>query len=327
MKKQFLLPLIISLTLILSFTGCSKKAATNEYGTFISMDDASQKAQKSKQNILLIVTTGIDDETSKLFVENVMASPDFKKITSSYATVNFDFSEESYKKTVVKEEATNSDNEAAEKFAEVMYENARIASLLNVQATPSVYLFTAEKYFIAEAVFENDIQTVSELEELLKSYDDTCSTINEMVTSTKKGSITERVQAIDVLFEQTEAGYRTFLTTLINQVVEIDKNNESGLVSKYIVAKANAKASDFFVKGQVNEAIICFTEAAKEKFVEPSHAQQLYYMAAYLLAMSGSTDYATMVNYLQQAVDSDPTSPTVAEIQDFMNYIQGTIAQ
>jgi len=324
-KIKFALVLLVFSLLLVS---CGKKSEVNENGCFISMDAASENAKKNKQDILLIVTTGEDDIASKAFVDNVLAAPDFKKeIASKYSTVNFDFSEASYQKTVVKEDATADEQKAAETYADLMYKNARVASMLNVQAAPAVYLFTKEKYFITEIVFDNDVANVGEFAEMVAQWSDLSTSVNEMVRATEKGTVSERVQAIDTLFEATDTGYKVFLSDLIDKVIELDKKNESGYLSKYILAKANSKASDFFLDGKTTEAVLCFVEAAKQQYVEPIHVQQLYYMAAYILAMSGSTDYKTMLEYLQSSIDAAPDSETVTGIQMFKSYIEANTAQ
>lgn len=326
MKKFY--TLFLSLLVLISFISCGKKSNVSENGCFNTLDDASESAKKNKQNILLIVTTGEDDIASKSFIENVLSAPDFKKeISTKYATVNFDFSEASYQKTVVKEDATKEEQSAAEAYADLMYENARVASLLNIQAAPAVFLFTKEKYFITEIVFEKDVSNVSEFYSLISREDDLAATINEMVRATEKGSVADRVIAIDVLFESTDSVYKSFLGDLIDKVVELDKKNESGLLSKYILAKANTKASDFFMEGKIPEAVVCFTEAAKQQYVEPIHVQQLYYMAAYILAMSGSTDYTSMLDYLQKSLDAAPESETAAGIEMFKSYIEANVIE
>lgn len=327
MKNKIKFALVL-VTLCFVFAGCGKKVETNENGCFLTLDAASENAKKHNQDILLIVTTGEDDVASKTFVDNVLNAPDFKKdITTKYSVVNFDFSEASYMKTVVKEEASSDEQKAAEAYADLMFENARIASLLNVQAAPAVYLFTKEKYFIAELIFENDVSSVKEFADLLAELNENSNNVNALVRATEKGSVSDRVAAIDALFESTDSGYKVFLSDLIDKVIELDKKNETGYLSKYILARANAKASDFFLEGKTNEAVLCFVEAARQQYVEPIHVQQLYYMATYILAMAGSTDYATMLDYLDKSIAAAPESETAAGIQMFRSYIEASVAE
>lgn len=316
MKKQNLL-LILLLAISISFVSCGKKVTANENGCFISMEDGAVNANKKKQNILLVITTGTDDEFSKNFIENVLSTEEFKnQIASKYSVVNFDFSEETYTKTVDSEE-----------FADVMYRNARVASILNVQAAPAIYFFTPEKYFITEVYLDDYPFSVSSLEAAISDCEDTVKSINQLVKETKKGSAEKRVVAIDTLFEATDSIQKTFLGDLIEEVIKLDKNNKTGLVSKYIVANANAKASEAFLEGKIDDAIQAFVTGAKEKFIEPGHAQQLYYMAAYVLIMSESTDTTQISAYLQKAIDAAPESEAVPEIEAFKSYVLGALSE
>ncbi len=316
MKKQNLL-LILLLAISISFISCGKKVTPAENGCFISMEDGAVYANKKKQNILLVVTTGTDDEFSKNFIENVLNTDNFKnQIASKYAVVNFDFSEESYTKTV--------DSEA---FADVMYKNARVASLLNVQAAPAIYLFTPEKYFITEVYLDDYPFSLGALETALAECEETVMKVNLLVKETKKGSVEKRVIAIDTLFESTDSIQKTFLGDLIEQVIKLDKNNKTGLVSKYIVANANAKASEAFLEGNIDAAVQAFVTGAKEKYIEPGHAQQLYYMAAYVLIMAESSDATQITAYLQKAIDAAPESEAVPEIEAFKSYVLGVLSE
>lgn len=327
MKNKINLVLVL-LVFSLTFVSCGKKTEAADNGCFLTMDAAAENAKKNKQDILLIITTGDDDEPSRNFCANVLNAPEFKsEISSKYSIVNFDFSEASYQKTVVREDSTPAEQKAADAYADMMYQNAKVASLLNVQAAPSVFIFTKEKYYVDEIIFENDVSNVKEFAALISNYNGRMAEVNEMVKATEKGSVAERVLAIDALFESTDAVYKTFLSDLIAKVIELDKKNETGLLSKYIVADANAKASDSFTEGNVLDAVNAFTSAAKSPYLEPGHIQQLYYMAAYILAMSGSTDYPVMLDYLQKSLDADPESENAEGVAMFKSYIEATISE
>lgn len=309
------------------FISCGK-AGIDKNGCFIDIDEAVKYAQKKKQNVLIVLTTGADEQNSQSFYNSVLLAEDFKqKIASKYSVVSMDFSEASYQKTVVKPDADKKTQKAAEKYADLMYKNAKIASMLNVQMPPAVYLMTKEQYLISEVIFENDITSVDDFASLLSKYDETCSLFNEKVRATEKGSIAERVAAIDDLYESTPENNKVFLEDLISLVIDLDKKNETGLVSKYLLAQANSKATTLYISGEVNEAIKCFVNICNNKYIEPAHKQQAYYMAAYLLAMSGSEDYNIMIDYLQKSIEADPESENVAGIEMFKGYVESVIEE
>lgn len=319
MKKIYTLILVL---LSLVFVSCSK-AKVSSNGCFDNMDSALVQTKKTKQNILLIVTTGSDELSSQEFIDNVLNSPDFAEIIAKkYAVVNMDFSEESYQKTVIKPDATKEEQQASEEYSELMYKNARIASLLSVQSTPAIYLFSKEMCFITEVVPEGNITNPTELETAISKYNDKIAFVNERVAASEKGSVIEKVTAIDELFEATDSVYKTFLISYMDKVIQIDKKNESGLLNKYILAKANAKATEFFLEGNVEEAIMCFVSITKEAILTGEQKQQAYYMAAYLLAMSGSIEYDRICDYLQKSIEAAPDSQEVSGIEMFKNYVE-----
>lgn len=303
------------------------KAVTDKNGCFTDIDEAAKNAQKKNQDILVVLTTGEDDDSSKAFCDGVLAAEDFKqKVASKYSVVNMNFSESSYQKTVVKPEDDKKTQEAAAQYADIMFKNAKVASMLNVKNPPAAYIMTKEQYLITEVIFENDVATVDDFVLALQKYDDSCAKFNEKVKATQKGSVAEKVAAIDDLFESTPEDSKVFLSELISQVPEIDKKNETGLVSKYLLASANSKATSLYISGNINEAIMCFVHICDNSFLEPAHKQQSYYMAAYLLAMSGSEDYNIMIDYLKKSIDADPESENVAGIEMFMGYVESIIS-
>lgn len=319
MKKIYTLILVL---LSLVFVSCSK-AKVSSNGCFDNMDSALVQTKKTKQNILLIVTTGSDELSSQEFIDNVLNSPDFAEIIAKkYAVVNMDFSEESYQKTVIKPDATKEEQQASEEYSELMYKNARIASLLSVQSTPAIYLFSKEMCFITEVVPDGNVRTPAELETAISKYNDKIAFVNERVAASEKGSVIEKVTAIDELFEAIDSVYKTFLISYMDKVIQIDKKNESGLLNKYILAKANAKATEFFLEGNVEEAIMCFVSITKEAILTGEQKQQAYYMAAYLLAMSGSIEYDRICDYLQKSIEAAPDSQEVSGIEMFKNYVE-----
>lgn len=319
MKKIYTLILVLSSLVLFS---CSK-AKVNSNGCFDNMDSALEQTKKSKQNILLIVTTGSDELSSQEFIDNVLNSPDFvDTIVKKYAVVNMDFSEESYQKTVVKPDATKEEQQASEEYSELMYKNARIASLLSVQSTPAIYLFSKEMCFITEVVPDGNVRSPAELETAISKYNEKIEFVNEKVAASNKGTVIEKVTAIDELFESTDAVYKTFLISYMDKVIQMDKKNESGLLNKYILAKANAKATEFFLEGNVEDAIMCFISITNEAILTGEQKQQAYYMAAYLLAMSGSVEFNRICDYLQKAIDSAPDSQEVSGIEMFKSYVE-----
>ena len=132
--KKIIYTLSLFFVMGLLFTGCSKNSA-DEKGIFYSMEDAFSAAEKKNQNVLVIVTSNGDDELSASFVDNVINDVNFtSEISSKYTVLHMDFSEATFKKTVVNPDDDKKVQEKAEKFANIMQENAKYASKLYIKA-------------------------------------------------------------------------------------------------------------------------------------------------------------------------------------------------
>ena len=231
MSKKFIAALLILFTLSL-FISCGK-AKNDEYGCFQTMDQALKNAQKNNQEVLVIVTMQGDDDLSQSFVSDILSTKEFKnEILPSYSVILMDFSQSSYKKTVVNETDSKAAKKAAEEYAKIVQNNSKTASLLNVSKTPSLYLLTKENYFITEVPYTDEVKTFEDFKKNLDAQSPLVSQMKEFIAAIQKGSKQEKLAAIDNLYENTEIIYRVFLADLIDKYVEMDKDNESGLLSK-----------------------------------------------------------------------------------------------
>ena len=326
-NRVFLLSFAVVLILTLSsmLSSC-KKNYLNADGSFCSVDAAKQNAKKKNQDILLIITTGTDDLMSELFIKNVLTTDVFKNsITKKYTVLHMDFSEDSYQRTVVNPEADKKTQKVNEEYSQMMFKNAKIASQLNVTATPAVFLFTQEMYYISKVIFEEDLSNAAQLEVLLNKYEQKIETVHEKVSASKKGSSEERIKAIDELYEMTDPAYKVFLSELYDVVIDLDKNDKTGLLSKYLVAHANSLSTSYFMEGKIDEAVNELLEICKNKYLSQEDRQQSYYMAAYLYAMSGDTNLERMSDLLQKSIDASPQFQSVNAIVNFKDYIDGMI--
>ena len=157
---------------------------------------------------------------------------------------------------------------------------------------------------------------------MVKNEADTVKEVNDMVAATKKGTNLERVNAINTLYDSQSETHRLLLSNLCREVVKLDKNNESGLLSKYLFAVANADAYEKLIKLEVAEAIKVYEKAAEDARLEAADKQNLYYIAANILASSGTTDYEYVVKLLQNALDADPESSYAEGLQKTIDYVK-----
>lgn len=324
MKK--LTTLFLILLLASTFISCGNNK-TDENGFFQEIDTAAALANKKNKDILVAITMADDDMYSSAVIENILKSDSFKKdILSSYAVVHMDFSQSSYEKTVVKETASKKEQKKSADYADIMQRNSQFASLLNVQSTPAFYVLSKDKYFICELEYEDGTQNYEEFKALLENQSLNIQEKHAMFEAVKKGSNLEKISAIDALYESTDMTYRFLFADLIKTVIKLDKNNESGLLSKYLLANADVEGSEFFMTGNAEGAAQVYIKLCDEPSLLPEHKQQAYYMGAYILAMSGSSDYKSILEYLQKSIEAAPESDDVASIQAVAQYIMSSIA-
>lgn len=324
MKKN-----IVKLTALLIiaaalFVSCGK-TETDSTGCFNDIDKAAEFAQKNNQDILVLITMSGDDDSSADFIEKVLNDSAFKsEVSGKYATIHMDFSQTSYEKTIVKEEDSKEVQKAAEDYANIMQRNTVLASMLNAQYTPSFFILSKEKYFISQLEYSEPVTTLSAFTSLINEKQDLINIAHEMIKATKTGSNKDRIAAIDRFYEETGVNYRPLISDLIDSVITLDKNNETGLVSKYILAKADAQSSSFFMVGDINGAVQNYLKICEDERLLPEHKQQAYYLAAYLLAMSSSDDYQSIFNYLKSAINVDPENEAVESIKAVLDYLTET---
>ena len=324
MKKFFctICVLAVFACMVLSISSCKKaEVLKDECGCFLDIDDAVNNAKKNNQNILLLITSRGDDYISQQFIDDVLMSEDFaNSIAKNYSVCHFDFSQYSYEKTVPADDASKEELERVEHYASLMQAGYQFAMLLDCQYTPAVYLLTKEGYVISDVDYDDEILFTEEFSSLLSEYDDVAAHYNQLAEATKKGTNIEKARAIDALCKETPEQYRTLLIELTKTIPELDKNNETGLCSKYIVDAAESKAIELYSKGDIAGAVQSYISACENKFIEPSEKQECYYMAAYLLASTGSDDYQVILSYLNSALAACPDGDKVQYINSAIEY-------
>jgi tetratricopeptide (TPR) repeat protein len=130
---------------------------------------------------------------------------------------------------------------------------------------------------------------------------------------------------VDSLYNATDENFRIFLLPMVKLVLELDKNNESGLLGKYIMVNAETEALTAYSQGDTEAAIKKYLEVADNKFVKNEDKQECFYTAAYLAAYSGSEDYQGIITYLQTAYELSPDSAKAPAIKDAITYFQTVI--
>ena len=303
------------------FISCGNKALKDDYGCFVNYEDALKNAQSKKLPLLILFTSQGDDELSTQLVSDVINAPEFAtEVLKKYSVLHVDFSENAYQKTLAPEDADSKQQDLANTYTAIMQNNYQLVMLFNVAEMPAAFLCTKEGYVVKPVDIADGVASVAELTSALEDCGSELEVFEQMVKDTSKGSAASKVEAIDGLYRNTQAEYRTFLLPLVQKVPELDKKNETGLVGKYIVATAEARAVSTYSQGDVESAIAQYLEAADNEFVKAEDKQECFYTAAYLSVYSGSEDYNGVLTYLQTAYDLAPSSDKADAIKEAVDY-------
>lgn len=308
--------LTAALAVVFTFTSCSKPV-TDENGFSLDGKSAVEIAKKEKKNILLVATMKGDDLFSSDLIDFVLKDSRFnEEIGSKYTVLLTDFSEASYGATVYNDDSTKEEKKIAEENAERMHQNTLLASRLNLQLTPAIYIMSKDMYYITQLDFTTDqITNFDSFKELLEKQQPIVDDFNSRIEKIEKGSKTEKLAAIDQLYESTESAYIPFIKNLIEEYIKLDKKDETGLLSKYLLAKADIESSNYFIAGDVGNAVKIYVNTAKDMRLKPEDRQNCYYLSAYILVISGSQDLDSVVGYLKSAIDAYPEGPNTPSIE------------
>ena len=319
--KKFFNVIAIALSFVFVFASCSS-AKTDDSGWYNDYEAAKKIASKQNKNILLFVNSVYDIDGSQNAVKLLLETPEFVNgLKDSYVCVHFDFTD-IMNLNVIDENAKPEEKKAFEKRRAEIEKQFAVADALAIQTTPAIVLTTKEGYYITNVQFDFASDNVDGYISMVKNEADTVKEVNDMVAATKKGTNIERVNAINALYDSQSETHRLLLSNLCREVPKLDKNDETGLVSKFLFAVANADAYEKLIKLEVAEAVKTYEKAAEDSRLKPLDKQNLYYIAANILATSGTTDYDYVIKLLQSAIDADPESNYAEGLQKTIDYVK-----
>ena len=297
------------------FISCGK-SNVDANGCYYDIDDAVEFANKKNQDLMVIITVEGDDEQSTDFLNKVIRDAKFKKeVASKYAVVCMDFSQRTYAEAKADEAADDAAKKAAEKKAAILEKNTKLATMLDAQEVPVIYIFSKEKYLITGLFYDDENRTLQGFEDTLAEKTSLIDDMHKMIYQTKIGTAEEKVKAIDALWEATEPSFRIFLYDLISLVKKLDSGNTSGLLGKYLYEAASTRSDMALLEGNVREAVQAFLDAADESEISAEDRQQAMYTAAYMCSMSGIEDDSVVIQYLEKAIQLAPESEDAPRIR------------
>lgn len=281
-----------------------------------NLTDGKIAAQQADKKIVLFFSADDQDQLSQILKDNLLNKSEFlADITNDYVLVNLDFSNDLYEKSL-EDETLSATLEA----------NMKLATVYGVQMSPMFFLLTKEGYPIVPLFYDDTLKTTEDFRSEFETNADDIAAFEEAYAKTTEGSNEEKVQAIDALFELVDPRQTYLFTPLAQQVLTLDPKNKTGLVGKYVLAVADAQATDAAMNNDPQAMVDVFAEAAKNKYLNADEKQQAYYYAGYFLAGSGSPDYDLIKEYVQKSYDAAPTSERAPQIAQLLEVIDQRIA-
>ena len=296
---RFFVSALAAAFLALALCSCSKKAVKDDYGIYNDLDSALKAAQKSGKKLLLFFTKLEDGGLNQTIVDDVLHADDYAELLGGeFESCRIDFSRERFsKKSEGFDEARND-------------RDMKAAVIYGAENPPSVLVLTKEGYVITNITYI-PAKSAKEFCDIIEVDRKTVSDMEALLADLQKSKGLERVQKIDELYEKTSSNYRYQLRGLCDQVIKIDKKNKSGLVGKYLLARASTKAMDCYLRRQPEKAVEAYLEPLKSKFLSVEEKQRSYFAAAYITGNNSPSveNSKKIIGYLTAAKDLDPDSP------------------
>lgn len=304
MKKNTALALplfaaaLLSLAAAALFCGCSKKIVKDDYGIYSDFDTALAAAQKSGKKLLLFFTKTEDGGFNETIVNDVLHADNYNELVGGeFETCVIDYSRERFSKK-------------SENFDEARNErDMKVAVIYGVESTPSVLILTNKGYVITNITYL-PAKNAKEFADIIEIDRAAISDMENFLVELDASKGLDRVKKIDELYEGTKANYRYQLRALSDEVIKLDKKNKSGLVGKYLLARASTKAMECYLRREPDKAVECYLEPLKSKFLSVEEKQRSYFAAAYITGNNSPSveNSEKIIGYLTAARDLDPES-------------------
>jgi hypothetical protein len=272
---------------------------------------AAQNASQKTKKDLLVVFTGSDfNDPSKELISKVFTADFFKKGSKKYVLCNID---------IVQDEKLMDKN--------VLDMNYKLVSSYGVQNLPTFILQTSEGDLYASSSSTDKTGTVDGFYAFLDTFKDARKNIVTLKNKIKTTKGAEKAIAIDKFLEAIDPSRREKYAEMIRLVPELATGDAANLKGKYQLQVAYLDAIDLYQNSKIVEAGDLFLKLAEAGTLNPAQTQEAWYMGAYMNAMSGKSDNAKILEWLQKAIDADPTNAGSAQIKDTIEQIKTTQAK
>ncbi|MDE5582060.1 MAG: hypothetical protein K2I95_11660 [Treponemataceae bacterium] len=315
MKKNFLFLILFAMI----FAGCSKNSTKDEFGIYHDFEETISAAEKSGKKILLVFTKLDSGEFNETLVNQVLHAQDYQeKIGAEFETCQIDFSKENFSSEENSDAANSSQKKSAKKSKAQIERDMRTTVIYGVETPPTVMILSPQGYVISSITYLSCIN-VSEFSNIVEVEREKIAAMEKMVSAVNGAEGLEKISAIDSLYENTHTNYRYQLRELCDEVVRLDKKNESGLVGKYLLARVATEAMDCYLERKPEKAAECYTKYVSSPFLSIEQKQRCYYSAAYITGNERPSVEVSekILEYLNSLIELDPETPFAKQAQYF----------
>jgi len=300
MKMKNVFKIFAFTFLALAFlSGCSKRIVKDDYGIYSDFDSTLNAAKKSGKKILLFFTNVESKGHDEKIINDVLHASDYKELLGEeFETCCIDYSKSRFSKK-------------SENFDEARNErDMKVAVIYGIDTTPSVLVLTKQGYVISSITYL-PVENPSEFKKVIEFDRESIDDMEKLLSNLEAAKGLDRVQIIDQLYEQTKANFRYQLRALSDEVLKLDKKNESGLVGKYLLARASTKAMDCYISREPDKAVECYLEPLKSKFLSVEEKQRSYFAAAYITGKNDPSieNSEKIIEYLTKTMQLDENAP------------------
>ena len=294
MKRYLNKIVILSLVLFAQlFISCGAKWTSD-------FEEAKKLSAKKKQPILLFLNSG--DTAALDFKTNFLDTKEF----ISAAGKNF---------VLLSLDAVTEEEQKVDEILSLVAD-------YSVKEILPLIILNKDGYYVGRIEKAEKIETIKELtEQLLLSTPD-FNKIEELSALIKSSNGTDKVRAIDELFEYTDENCRRPLHSLCEQVLAEDAGNITGLLGKYELQIVFDQVYDMLTPVTVDDAAERFVSLAKNGHLDNAQKFEAYYYAAYLYPLVGSSNYEKMLELLNLSYSADPHNENASEIAIAIQTIQ-----
>lgn len=319
MKKLFIAIFAFSALILAS---CGKNQDSN--GWYSDFEAAKKVAQAKNKEILFFVNSDSDVDGSEKGVQAILSKEFVDSVKDNFVCVHFDFTD--LQSVFGETEISSQDQKKLEKRRALLNKQFKIADFYGIRETPVINILSKEGYFISEVNCEFNSDSIEGFAGLLELESDEIAEFNKKVALTKKGLKLDRIEAIDALFEDAADVHKLALYDLLKKAVSIDSKNSSGKIGKYIFQIAHTEAYDKLLEQDIAGALKIYEKCAENKYMSPENVQSLYFMCAELASKLPDAKVEDIISYMNQSVAAAPESPLVPQIQQYIEYLENSMA-